>query len=95
MEATLTALCSRASLPSSCVVLALEYQRTLQAKQASLGVSASFQSVLCLHLSASQAGKAVDAKQMVQLAAAKSKPHYLSVYQNAEKILELDQVNSF
>lgn len=90
----MTALCSRASLPSSCVEPALEYQRTIQAKQANLGVSSNFQSVLCLHLAASQAGKSVDDRQMVKLASAKSKPHYFSVYQNAEKILELDQVLS-
>jgi len=94
MEATMTALCSRASLPNSCVVLALEYQRTLVAKQATLGVSHAFQSALCLHLSATQGAKSVDAKLMVKLAGAKSKPHYLSIYQNAEKILELDQVLS-
>ena len=93
MEASLTALCSRASLPSTCVGLALEYQRTLAAKQATLGVSHAFQSALCLHLSAIQEGKAVDSKQMVKLAGAKSKPHYLSIYQNAEKILDLDQVS--
>jgi len=94
MEATLTALCSRACLPSSCVELALEYQRTLAAKQSCLGVSQTCQAVLCLHLSACQAGRAVDTKQMVKLASAKSKPHYMSVFQNAEKILELDQILS-
>jgi len=94
MEASLTALCSRASLPPSCVVLALEYQRTLAAKHSALGVSTSYQSALCLHLSAVQAGKQVDTRQMVKLAGAKSKPHYLSIYQNAEKILELNQVLS-
>jgi len=90
----MTALCSRASLPSSCVEPALEYQRTIQAKQANLGVSSNFQSVLCLHLAAVQTGKSVDNRLMVKLASAKSKPHYVSVYQNAEKILELDKVLS-
>jgi len=94
MEASLKSLCSRASLPPTCVVLALEYQRTLAAKQSSLGIGAVFQSTLCLHLSAIQAGKAVDTKLMVKLAGAKSKPHYLSIYQNVEKILDLDKVLS-
>ena len=94
MEASLAAVCSRASLPSSCVNPALEFLRTLAAKKANLGVSNGYKSVLCLHIAAAQDGKSVDIKQMVKLAGAKSKPHYLSIYQNAEKILELDQVMS-
>ena len=80
-------------MPPTCVVLAMEYQRTLAAKQSALGVSSGFQSALCLHLSATQEGKAVDTKMMVKLAGAKSKPYYLSVYQNAEKILQLDKLH--
>merc|ERR1712240_501574 len=58
------------------------------------GIGTVFQSTLCLHLSAIQAGKAVDTKLMVKLAGAKSKPHYLSIDQNVEKILDLDKVLS-
>ena len=92
MEASLRALCSRAELPTSLVSQAAEYQRTLQAKQAGLGVSGTVQSVVCLHLAASQRGQSLHTKDMIRLAGAKSKPHYLGVLQNAEKILQLEQV---
>ena len=92
MEASLTALCSRAELPTSLVSQAAEYHRTLQAKQAGLGVSGTVQSVVCLHLAASQRGQPLDTKNMIRLAGAKSKPHYLGILQNAEKILQLEQV---
>ena len=95
MEASLTALCSRAELPTSLVSQAAEFHRTLQAKQAGLGVSGTVQSVVCLHLAASQRGQPLDTKNMIRLAGAKSKPHYLGVLQNAEKILQLEQVWSF
>lgn len=94
MEASLTALCSRAELPTSLVSQAAEYSRTLQAKQAGLGVSGTVQSVVCLHLAASQRGQPLDTKNMIRLAGAKSKPHYLGILQNAEKILQLEQVLS-
>jgi len=94
MEASLTGLCSRAGLTSELVSQAAEYQRTLQAKQAGLGVSGTAQSIICLHLAASQRGHPLETKNMVRLAGAKSKPHYLGVLQNAEKILQLDQVLS-
>ena len=95
MEASLTALCSRAELPTSLVSQAAEYHRTLQAKQAGLGVSSTMQSVICLQLAASQRGQSLDTKNMIRLAGAKSKPHYLGVLQNAEKILQLEQVWSW
>lgn len=94
MEASLTALCSRAELPTSLVSQAAEYYRTLQAKQAGLGVSGTVQSVVCLHLAALQRGQPLDTKNMIRLAGAKSKPHYLGILQNAEKILQLEQVLS-
>ena len=84
MEASLTGLCARAGLSSDLVSQAAEYQRTLQAKRAVLGVSATTQSIVCLHLAASQGGHSVETKDMVRLAGAKSKPHYLGILQNAE-----------
>ena len=92
MEASLTGLCARAGLSSELVSQAAEYQRTLQAKRAVLGVSATTQSIVCLHLAASQGGHSVETKDMVRLAGAKSKPHYLGILQNAEKVLQLDKV---
>jgi len=94
MEASLTALCGRAGLSSDLVAEAAQYQRTLHAKQMGLGVGGTAQSVVCLHLAASQRGHSLDTKNMVRLAGAKSKPHYLGLLQNAEKILELEQVLS-
>jgi len=94
MEASLTGLCARAGLSSDLVSQAAEYQRTLQAKRAVLGVSATTQSIVCLHLAASQGGHSVETKDMVRLAGAKSKPHYLGILQNAEKVLQLDKAVS-
>lgn len=94
MEASMKAACSRAGLPLDVLPRALEYQRTLAAKQSNLGVSLNFSCVLCLHISATQSGKSLDIKHMVKIAGAKSKPHYLQTYQNAEKVLQIDQVLS-
>ena len=94
MEASLTALCGRAGLSSDLVAEAAQYQRTLHAKQMGLGVGGTAQSVVCLHLAASQRGHSLETKNMVRLAGAKSKPHYLGLLQNAEKILELEQVRA-
>jgi len=57
-------------------------------------VSLNFTCVICLHISANQSGKSLDLKHMVKIAGAKSKPHYLQTYQNAEKVLQIDQVLS-
>ena len=86
------AACSRAGLPLDVLPQALEYQRSLTAKQSNLGVSLNFTCVICLHISANQSGKSLDLKHMVKIAGAKSKPHYLQTYQNAEKVLQIDQV---
>jgi len=94
MESVLVALCRRGGLPENCVNMALEYQRTLNVKKANLGVNNTYQSTVCLHLAAVTRGTSVDVKAMVKLAGAKSKPHYLTVYQNAEKLLALDQTLS-
>jgi len=93
MEATLHGLCARAGLPVTCVPLALQLQRTLQAKQSNIA-NQGLQSVICVHLALVQKGAPVEMKQMVKLGGAKSRPHYLSVFQNAEKILQLDTVLS-
>ena len=92
MEESMKAACSRAGLPLDVLPQALEYQRTLTAKQSNLGVSLNFTCVICLHISANQSGKSLDLKHMVKIAGAKSKPHYLQTYQNAEKVLQIDQV---
>ena len=74
---------------------ALEYQRTLTAKQASFGISLNYSCVICLHLAAVNLGKNVaELKWMVRIAGAKSKPHYLQTYQNAEKVLQITSLVS-
>lgn len=89
----MTAACSRAGLSREVLPKALEYQRLLSAKQASLGVSLNYSCVICLHLSATESGKSVDVKHLVKIAGAKSKPHYLQTYQNAEKVLDIKQAS--
>jgi len=88
------AACERAGLAQDVLPKALEFQRTLTAKQTSLGVSLNLSCVVCLHLAASVAGKQVDLKWMVKIGGAKNKNHYQQTYQNAEKVLELNQVMS-
>lgn len=87
-------LASQASLPgagpnSPAVQKALEYQRLLMAKRVNLGVNTTFQAVLCLHMAAQKLGHSVDVKLMSKIAGAKSKTHYLSTCQSAEKLLEV------
>ena len=50
--------------------------------------------MICLHLAAANLGKNADLKWMVRIAGAKSKPHYLQTYQNAEKVLQITSVVS-
>ena len=94
MEASMTAACSRAGLSQDVISKALEYQRQLNAKQTTLGVSLNYSCVISLHLSSVDAGKSVDIKTMVRVAGAKSKPHYLLTLQNAEKVLNIEQVKN-
>jgi len=88
------AACERAGLSQDVLPKALEFQRTLTAKQTSLGVSLNLSCVICLHLAASLAGKQADLKWMVKIGGAKNKNHYQQTYQNAEKVLELNKVLS-
>jgi len=94
MEECLKAASIRAGLTAEVLPQALEYQRTLTAKQASFGISLNYSCVICLHLAAANLGKNVDLKWMVRIAGAKSKPHYLQTYQNAEKVLQITSLVS-
>ena len=94
MESCMKAACARAGLPAGVLPRAQELQRTLTAKQSSLGVSLNYSCVVCLHLAAAEAGKSVDIKNMIKTAGARSKPHYLQTYQNAESVLQIENVLS-
>lgn len=95
MEECLKAASIRAGLQADVLPQALEYQRTLTAKQASFGISLNYSCVICLHLAAVNLGKNVaELKWMVRIAGAKSKPHYLQTYQNAEKVLQITSLVS-
>ena len=91
MEECLKAASIRAGLQADVLPLALEYQRTLTAKKASFGISLNYSCVICLHLAAANLGKNINLKWMVRIAGAKSKPHYLQTYQNAENVLQIGQ----
>ena len=84
----------RAGVQADVVPLALEYQRTLRAKQANFGISLLYSCVICLHLAADKLGKNVDLKWMVRMAGANThsllpRKHYLETYQNAERMLQI------
>jgi len=71
---------------------ALEFQRTLTAKQTSLGVPLNYSCVVCLHLAASLSGKQMDLKWITKIAGARNKSHYQQTYEHIEKLLELNKV---
>ncbi|XP_023331943.1 uncharacterized protein LOC111704053 [Eurytemora carolleeae] len=89
METMLKSLGERLSLSEKIIKEAAALHRRLEGKQASLGLSVSVESGVCLQLAAENQGKTVDLKTISKCAGSKSKAQYLDSLQNIRTILGL------
>jgi len=90
MESMFDAMAGRMNQPNSITKEALNLHRRLTSKSSGLGLSSTFETAVCLHLSAEKMGFNVDVKITSQCAGAKSKPQYLVMLSNVKAILGLD-----